>query len=258
MTAIAHSTFMTGRHTRVLLRQPWFVVITLVQPIIWLLLFGALFRSVTDIPGFGAGGSYLDYLVPGVVVMTALMSSGWSGMGIIEDIDRGLLDRFLATPLHRSSMIIGRISYEALSLVIQASIIGGLAWLMGAEFAGGIGGYAVLIGCGVLIAATFGSLSNAFALLLRQRESVIGLNTMLTLPLTFLSAGFMPLSLAPDWIQAAARFNPVNWAIEAGREALLDAPDSSLILPRVGGLALVAIVSVVVSTRAFRAYQHAA
>jgi ABC-2 type transport system permease protein len=258
MTAIAHSTYMTGRHTRVLLRQPWFVVITLVQPIIWLLLFGALFRSVTEIPGFAADGTYLDYLVPGVVIMTALMSSGWSGMGIIEDIDRGILDRFLATPLHRSSMIVGRISYEALSLVIQATIIGGLAWLMGAEFAGGLGGYAVLVGCGVLIAATFGSLSNASALMLRQRESVIGLNTMLTLPLTFLSAAFMPLALAPGWIQAVARFNPVNWAIEAGREALLASPDWSLILPRMGGLAVVAIVCVVLSTRAFRSYQRSA
>ena len=107
MTAIAHSAYMTQRHTRVLLRQPWFVAITLVQPIIWLLLFGALFRSVTEIPGFTGGGSYLDYLVPGVVIMTALMSSGWSGMGIIEDMDRGLVDRFLASPVHRSSMIVG-------------------------------------------------------------------------------------------------------------------------------------------------------
>ena len=258
MTAIAHSTYMTQRHARVLLRQPWFVAITLVQPIIWLLLFGALFRSVTEIPGFNAGGTYLDYLLPGVVIMTALMSSGWSGMGIIEDIDRGLLDRFLATPLHRSSMIVGRISYEALSLVIQASIIGGLAWLLGAELGGGPLGYAVLVACGVLIAATFGSLSNASALLLRQRESVIGLNTMLTLPLTFLSAAFMPLALAPDWIQAVARLNPVNWAIEAGREALLASPDWSLILPRVGGLAAVAVVAVVLSTRAFRSYQRSA
>lgn len=258
MTAIAHSTYMTGRHTRVLLRQPWFVVITLVQPVIWLLLFGALFRSVTEIPGFAAGGTYLDYLVPGVVVMTALMSSGWSGMGVIEDIDRGILDRFLATPLHRSSMIVGRISYEALSLVIQAAIIGGLAWLMGAEFAGGVRGYAVLVACGVLIAATFGSLSNASALMLRQRESVIGLNTMLTLPLTFLSAAFMPLALAPDWIHSVARFNPVNWAIEAGREALLASPDWSLVLSRVGGLAIVAIVCVILSTRAFASYQRSA
>ena len=133
MTAIAQSYYMTQRHARQLLRQPWFVVITLVQPVIWLLLFGSLFRSVTEIPGFATAGTYLDYLVPGIIVMTALMSSGWSGMGVIEDIDRGLLDRFLAGPTHRSSLIVGRIGYEAIELVIQGVIMGGLAWLLGAQ-----------------------------------------------------------------------------------------------------------------------------
>jgi ABC-2 type transport system permease protein len=258
MIAIAHSYFMAQRQTRVLIRQPWFALITVVQPMIWLLLFGALFRSVTEIPGFGAEGTYLDYLVPGIVVMTALMSSGWSGMGIIEDMDRGLMDRFLVAPLHRSSLIVGRISYDALSLVLQALIIGGMAWLLGADFAGGVGGFAVLVASAILIAAAFGSLSNALALLLRQRESVIGINVMLTLPLTFLSAAFMPLALAPDWIQAVARFNPVNWAIEAGREALLAAPDWSFILPRFGGLVLFAVICVGLATQAFRSYQRAA
>lgn len=258
MTAIAHSYFMAQRQTRVLVRQPWFALITVVQPMIWLVLFGALFRSVTEIPGFGAEGSYLDYLVPGIVVMTALMSSGWSGMGIIEDMDRGLMDRFLVAPLHRSSLIVGRISYDALSLVLQALIIGGMAWLLGADFAGGAGGFAVVVASAILVAAAFGSLSNALALLLRQRESVIGINVMLTLPLTFLSAAFMPLALAPDWIQAVARFNPVNWAVEAGREALLAAPDWSLILPRFGGLVLFAVICVGLATQAFRSYQRAA
>jgi ABC-2 type transport system permease protein len=258
MTAIAHSYFMAQRQTRVLVRQPWFALITVVQPMIWLVLFGALFRSVTEIPGFGAEGSYLDYLVPGIVVMTALMSSGWSGMGIIEDMDRGLMDRFLVAPLHRSSLIVGRISYDALSLVLQALIIGGMAWLLGADFAGGAGGFAVVVASAILVAAAFGSLSNALALLLRQRESVIGINVMLTLPLTFLSAAFMPLALAPDWIQVVARFNPVNWAVEAGREALLAAPDWSLILPRFGGLVLFAVICVGLATQAFRSYQRAA
>jgi ABC-2 type transport system permease protein len=258
MTAIAQSYFMSQRHARQLLRQPWFVVITLVQPVIWLLLFGSLFRGVTEIPGFASGGSYLDYLVPGIIVMTALMSSGWSGMGVIEDIDRGLMDRFLAAPTHRASLIVGRIAYEAIALIIQATIMLGLAWLLGARFEGGPIGFAVLVGCAVLVAFTFAALSDAMALTLRQRESVIGINTMITLPLTFLSAAFLPLALAPDWIESVARYNPVNWTIEAGREALLANPDWTIIGVRVGGLAIVAIVAVAVATRAFRSYQRSA
>ena len=107
MTMIQQTLHMTARHLRELWRQPWFVAVTLVQPVIWLLLFGALFKKVVEIPGFQAT-SYIQFLTPGVVIMTALFSSGWGGMGMIEDINRGVVDRFLVTPAHRGSMIAGR------------------------------------------------------------------------------------------------------------------------------------------------------
>ena len=255
MTALAQTGFIAGRHLRFFLRQPWFVLMALIQPVIWLLLFGALFKSVTEIPGFASAGSYLDYLVPGVLVMTALFSCGWSGMSIIEDIDRSIVDRFLTTPIHRSAIIAGLNVYELVALLIQAAIIGGLAFVLGAKFEGGLLGYGALTLCAMLVGATVAAFSDGMALMLRQRESVIGVNTILTLPLTFLSAAFMPLGLVPDWIATAAKFNPVNWAVEAGREALTASPDWSMILPRIAGLAVLTILATVWATRMFRAYQ---
>ena len=256
MTALAQTTYMTGRHLRAFVRQPWFVGMALVQPIIWLLLFGALFKSVTEIPGFTTAASYLDYLVPGVLIMTALFGCGWSGMSVIEDLDRSIVDRFLVTPVHRSSIIAGLTLYELVAFGIQAAIIGGLAWLLGARFEGGLLGFGALTACAMLVGASVSSVSCAMALILRQRESVIGINTLMTLPLTFLSAAFMPLALVPDWISTAARFNPVNWAVEAGREALLASPDWGFIAPRIVGLAVLTLVSLAWATRAFRTYQR--
>jgi ABC-2 type transport system permease protein len=257
MTAIAQSWYMTGRHLRFLVRQPWFIGIVIVQPVIWLLLFGQLFKNVTQIPGFAAGGgSYLDYLTPGVLVMSALFTCGWSGMGVIEDIDRAVLDRFLVSPVRRVALISGRTVYEVLAFGIQAAIIGGLAWLLGAHFASGPLGFVVLTVCAMLVGGTFASFSAALALVLRQRESVIGINTFLVLPLSFLSAAFLPLALVPEWIATVAKFNPINWAVEAGRAALLADPDWSLILPRIGGLAALMLVSVLVAIRAFSSYQR--
>jgi ABC-2 type transport system permease protein len=256
VTALAQTGYIAGRHLRFFLRQPWFVVMALIQPVIWLLLFGALFKSVTEIPGFASGSSYLDYLVPGVLVMTALFSCGWSGMSIIEDIDRSIVDRFLTTPIHRSAIITGLNLYELVALLIQAAIIGGLAFVLGARFEGGLLGYGALTLCAMLVGATVAAFSDAMALMLRQRESVIGINTMLTLPLTFLSAAFMPLALVPDWIATAARFNPVNWAVEAGREALTASPDWSMILPRIAGLLVLTVLATAWATRTFRAYQR--
>jgi ABC-2 type transport system permease protein len=256
VTAIAQTGYIAGRHLRFFLRQPWFVMMALIQPVIWLLLFGALFKSVTAIPGFASGGSYLDYLVPGVLVMTALFSCGWSGMSIIEDIDRSIVDRLLTTPIHRSAIITGLNVYELVALLIQAVIIGGLAFVLGARFEGGLLGYGALTLCAMLVGATVAAFSDAMALMLRQRESVIGINTMLTLPLTFLSAAFMPLALVPDWIATAAKFNPVNWAVEAGREALTASPDWTMILPRIAGLLVLTVLATAGATRTFSAYQR--
>ncbi len=256
MTAMTQTARMTGRHLRFFSRQPYFIAIYLVQPVIWLLLFGALFQNVIQIPGFAYDGSYLDYLVPGVLVMTALFSCGWAGMSVIEDLDRSIMNRLLVTPIHRSAIIAGLNLYEVISLGIQALIIGGLALLLGAEFKGGIVGFAVLTLCAMLVGASVAAVSDAMALTLRQRESVIGINTLLTLPLTFLSAAFMPLNLAPAWIAAVAVYNPVNWAVEAGRQALTEGPDWSFVLPRMAGLAILALVTTAWATFTFRSYQR--
>jgi len=110
------------RYFRVLLRQPAFLVITIVQPLIWLLLFGALFKSVTQIPGF-AGGSYLDYLTPGIVVMLAVSSAGWTGMGFIEDIDSGVMDRMLVSPAWRGALNLGSVAQSVISVLLQTALI---------------------------------------------------------------------------------------------------------------------------------------
>lgn len=261
--SLAASTVQTlavmQRHVRMLLRQPAFVMITLVQPAIWLVLFGALFSNVVQIPGFAASGSttsYIDYLAPAVLVMTALFSSGWVGMGIIEDIDRGIMDRFLTAPVRRGALIAGHQAYAAVNLLIQSVIIGVMAFLLGAKFDGGIGGFAVLVVAALLLGAAFGALSDATALVLRQRESVIGVNTMLTLPLTFLSTAFMPLALVPDWIAKVAAVNPVNWAVEAGRAGFSGTGDTGYIAVRLGALALLAVACMLLATRAFRSYQR--
>ena len=87
MTSLRQTWQVTLRGVRVLVRQPGYLGITLTQPIIWLLLFGALFKAVTEIPGFH-GGSYINFLTPGIVVMLAVSSAGWTGMGFVEDINR--------------------------------------------------------------------------------------------------------------------------------------------------------------------------
>ncbi len=253
--ALAQTRSMTLRHLRELWRQPWYVAITLVQPIVWLLLFGALFERVVQIPGFG-GGDYVDFLTPGIVVMTALFTAGWLGMGVIEDLNRGVMDRFLVSPVSRGSLIAGRLGQLAITIAIQSVIVVGLGVAVGARFGGGIAGVAVLIAASVLLAWAVGALSIALALVARQEETLIGAVQFVVLPATFLSAGLMKQDLAPGWVQAVARFNPVNWAVDAGRTTLGTGVDWGLVLTRLGLLSLLAVLCGWVATRAFRAYQR--
>ena len=255
MNRLRHTTQVSLRYIRAFLRQPGWVAISLFQPVIWLLLFGALFKRTADIPGF-TGGSYVEFLAPGVVVMLAISAAGWVGMGFIEDINRGTMDRLLVSPIWRGALNLGSVAQSVLSIVIQSLIVIGLSIAVGARYHNGIAGVLVLVAVAALLGGVFASLSNGVAVLTRQRETLIGIVTMVTLPLTFLSSALMQQSLLPGWIQWLARFNPVNWAAEAGRSASAANPDWGLIATRMGLLGLLLVASAAFATRAFGAYQR--
>ncbi|MGA2009446.1 MAG: ABC transporter permease [Solirubrobacteraceae bacterium] len=254
MIAIRQTWQVYLRGVRVLRRQPAYLGMTLSQPIIWLLLFGALFKSVADIPGFH--GSYINFLTPGVVVMLAVFSAGWSGMGFVEDINSGVMDRMLASPVWRGALNAGTVAYGAFTVVIQTVLIVLLALILGADFKGGVIGVLVLILVAALLAAAVASLSNGVGLLARQRETVIGAVTFVQLPLTFLSAALMQQSLLPAWIRTVARFNPVSWAVDAGRSAAMERANWGLVASRVGLLIVLLLVSAFLASRAFAKYQR--
>jgi ABC-2 type transport system permease protein len=256
MTVLAHSAYHTVRHIRGLLRQPVFVALTLIQPFIWLLLFGALFKRVVDIPGFNAP-SYVDYLAPGIVVMTGFFAGGWNGVAILKDMERGTLDRFLVTPVRRLALIIGPLGYQAVATVIQSVIILAVGYVLGARYSGPVGVIVFLVAV-VLLCSGLAAMSNAIALLVRREESLIGLVQFTALPLTFLSTALMPANLVPGWVATVATFNPVNWAVEIGRTALGAAPDWTTIGTRILYLIGFAALLSWAALAAFRTYQRAA
>ncbi|MEU6094697.1 ABC transporter permease [Streptomyces sp. NPDC047079] len=253
--ALLETWYMTRRQLLVFARQPAYAVITLIQPVIWLFLFGSLFKKVVELGGFGTT-SYLDYLVPGVVVMSALSSNMWAGMGTLEEIQRGTLNRFLTTPVSRAALMNGNVVNNGLVTALQSMVIVLLGLLGGADYPGGIGGVTVLVVASVLLGTVFGALSNALGMLVRERESIIGINTFLLLPLTFLSSAFMAPSQMPSWMRHIADFNPLDWAMVAGRSAMSAHPDWGEVLGRGGALLALALAAVWLSIRTFRSYQR--
>jgi ABC-2 type transport system permease protein len=253
---LTDSGLLTARLVRTLRRQPAYSGFVLIQPIIWLLLFGQLFKNVIHIPGFAATGSYLDFITPGVIVMTALFNSGWSGTVYIEDMNRGVMDRMLASPVRRGSLIAGTLAYQAIVTMLQTLVIFGIAYAAGARFANAGTGIPVTLVAAALISAIIASFSNAVALLVHQQEALIAISQFIVLPLQFLSSGIMDTRLSPGWVRAVARVNPVDWAVVASRQALGSGTDWGAVGTRLGLLAAVAVALALLAVRAFGAYQR--
>lgn len=258
LTMAGHTAFLTARQLRAFMRVPAYLVMNLIQPIIWLLLFGQLFKSVVDIPGFSGGGDYLVFLTPGIVMMMALFGSAWAGTSFIRDMDRGVLDRFLSSPTSRSGLVVATMLYQAVLTVIQTLVVLGVAWLAGARFDGGWLGLVVLLVAAVLLTFIFAAFSNAMALLARAQTALIAISQVIAFPLMFLSSAIMDTGLSPAWVRNVARFNPFEWAVTAGRGSLQAAPDWGAVWGSLGLLAALAVVMTWLAARAFRVYQHSA
>ena len=187
--------------------------------------------------------------------MTAFFSGSWAGMGMIEDLDRGVLERFLATPASRAAIVFGRILQAAITATLQALLILLVGLTLGATN-GGVVGWIVILLAAFLIAAGFSGLSHGIALRTRQEASMIAVAQFISLPLLFFSSLLIARTLIPGWMQTFSLLNPVEWAVRAGRGEALPGTDwaemGTFLLLLVGFLAL----TTTFATRSFRSYQR--
>jgi ABC-2 type transport system permease protein len=255
VTTIRQTLFLTVRILRNLARQPIWIVVMIVQPMFWLLLYSQLFRRLTDLPGFGTD-SYIDYLTPGVAIMTAFFSGSWAGMGMIEDLDRGVVERFLTTPARRSAIVFGRILESGFVASLQVVLILVTGLVLGATN-GGIAGWLVILLASFLVASGFAGLSHGIALLTRQEASMIAIAQFIGLPLLFLSSLLIARDLIPGWMRTLSLLNPVEWAVRAARGEALPGTDWG----EMGGFLLLLLAFVAAcgmfATWCFRSYQRA-
>jgi ABC-2 type transport system permease protein len=248
--AIAHTWFMVGRQARNLMREPIWIVLLLLQPMIWLLLYGQLFKRVTHLPGGGFGTtSYITFLTPAIVIMNAFFGATWSGMAMVADLDRDVIPRFLATPVSRVSLVVSQIVRSALTAVIQGIVI------LAVSLALGVRVHYAVIGWVVVLVAAAGILQG-LALLTRKEATMIAIANFIGLPLFFLSSTLISLKQMPHWMQTTARFNPVNWGGVSAREITLPGTNWGSVGLHLALLAALTVVTAGFATWTFRVYQR--
>ena len=255
MNSLRDTWFMVGRQARNLMREPIWIALLLIQPLVWLLLYGQLFKNVTHLGGFGTS-SYITFLAPAIVVMNAFFGATWSGMAMIQDLDRDIVERFLTTPVRRSSIVTSQIVRSAITAAIQATIIIAVSYVLGVRSSQGLLGVLVVILAGVLVNSAFAGMSQGIALLTRKEATMIAVANFIGLPLLFLSSTLLAAKQMPQWMQTVAKFNPVNWGVVMAREAILPGTDWTVVVTR--GLALLALTFAMAAfaTWTFRAYRR--
>ncbi|GII52174.1 transport permease protein [Planotetraspora thailandica] len=229
---LRHTLLFLGYELKNTLRNPIWPFFGLLQPVLYLLLFAPLVANTTV---GGNLGDTLEMFTPGVMIMIALFGSLFVGFGMINEIRNGYLERLAVSPAWRPAIVLGRTMRDMIVLVVQAVLIVGLAALMGMRAS--VGGVALML---VLMAATgllASGLSYGLALALRDENGMSQIMQFFALPLILLTGIMLPMSLAPQWMQTVAHFNPLYHAVEAGR-SLFNGDFSNISIPLAFGLTL--------------------
>ena len=255
MTAARDTWYMVVRQARNLAREPIWIVLLLVQPMVWLILYGQLFKNITRLGGFGTG-SYITFLAPAIVVMNGFFGATWSGMAMISDLEHKVVERFLATPASRISIVLSQIVRSAATAAIQGLIIVAVAYALGVHIHTGVAGILVIILAGMLVNSSFAGLSQGIALLTRREATMIAVANFIGLPLLFLSTTMNARANMPEWMQTVSKYNPVDWGVQAAREVVLPGTDWGSVGWHLLLLLGLTAVTTAWATRTFRAYQR--
>ena len=213
---------LTARSLRALVTDPRSILLALLQPVILLVLFSQVFKSLAGTASFPAGVSYIDYLVPAILVNTAMQSALLSGVGLTTDLTNGVVARFRAMPISMSSVLTARSLTDLIRALVQLSLMIILAVvLFGFSPAGGVLGVLGARALALAVSWGLGWVFLAVATWLRNAELMQNIGFLVMFPLMFASSAFVPIAGLPGWLQAVAHANPMTYAIGAARDLAL-------------------------------------
>jgi ABC-2 type transport system permease protein len=204
---------------RKLRHDPTDLVTRAVQPALWLIIFGGVFTRIRAIPTNGV--QYIDFLAPGILAQSVLFISIFYGIAIIWERDLGVIHKYLASPIPRACIVLGKALSAGVRALPQAVIIYLLALILGVHMNPNplaILGVIVLV---MLGAACFSTFSMIIACLLKTRDRVMGIGQVLTMPLFFASNAIYPIAIMPAWLQVIAHVNPLTYVVDGIRMLML-------------------------------------
>ena len=234
---------------RLLLREPIWIVIVMIQPLLYLALFAPLLEPISKTQGFPPGDAW-QVFVPGLLIQLGIFGSMFVGFGIIAEIRCGAVERMRVTPASRLGLLLGRVLRDTVVLLIQATLLTLIAVLFGLRVP--LAGALITVGIVGLLGISLSSLSYAAGLWLKSEDALAPLLNMVSVPVLLLSGILLPMSLAPGWLQRIAMLNPFSHVVDGARAAFRNDLGNSALAVGLLSSALLAVIGLAVATRTFQ------
>jgi ABC-2 type transport system permease protein len=219
MSTLHETLLIFRRAMRLSLRNPVWVILGLIQPIIYLALFGPLLENMTKVQGWPAGDAW-QVFVPGLLVQLGIFGAAFVGFGLVAEMRAGVVERMRVTPASRLALLLGRVLRDVVVLLVQGLILVGCAELFGLDAP--LGGLVLGLLVVAALGAAFSSASYAAALILKSEDALAPLANGLAVPLLLLSGILLPMSLAPGWLETVSDVNPLKHVVDGVRALFLE------------------------------------
>lgn len=210
-------------------RLPLLLFFSSVQPIIFLVLFNSVFGGAISSSLGSVGGKYINFLLPGILVQTMMFGAIQTGIGLAEDMGKGIIDRFRSLPMSRGAVMAGRTFSDMLRNLLVAAIMLSVGTMLGFRFQNGIINAISMVGLILLFSFSLSWVFAFIGMTTGDSETAQLAGFVFIFPMTFASAAFVPLHTMPDWLQAFARNQPVTFAVQGARELSLGIPSNGAI-----------------------------
>jgi ABC-2 type transport system permease protein len=249
VSTVRETLLVFQQQMRLLLREPAWAVIALIQPLLYLVLFGPLLKPLAGRSGFPPGDAW-QVFVPGLLVQLGMFGSLFVGFGLLAEMRSGVVERMRVTPASRLALLMGRVLRDCLALMGQATLL--VLAAVGFGLRASPAGVALVLGIVAMLGVALSSFSYAAALKLKSEDALAQLLNSLVVPALLLSGILLPMSLAPRWLRALSRANPFSHVVEGARAAIRGDLAGPAVLAGLVAATALAIAGVVVGTRTFQ------
>jgi ABC transporter DrrB family efflux protein len=245
---ISDAVAMTWRNLLKYVRVPQLLVFSTIQPVMFVLLFVYVFGGAIQ----GSTAVAVQYLIPGILIQTLVFGAQQTGVGLAEDLQKGIVDRFRSLPMSRSAVLAGRTLSDTVRNLFVALLMLAVGGIIGFRPQAGLFAAAAGVGLGVLFGLAFSWISATIGMAVKDAESAQTSSFLWVFPLVFASSSFVEVSTMPGWLQAFAKINPITSAVDALRALMLGGETQTAVLRTLAWIAGILLVFIPLSVHRYR------